>query len=107
MQRQVKERGLLAGLTALLQCSWVYAYIGEKIFSEHADEISSSPYRFWFDAYTCSEYLDANRMWIDVVDREASGISSVEAVMLEQIFRKCAEYENRLWDALYYPILLP
>lgn len=101
MHRQVKERGLIAGLTALLQCSWVYAYIGEKMVSNHADEISCSPYRFWFDAYTCREYLDANQLWIDVLDREAASISSEEADELSHIFRTCAEFENRLWDALY------
>lgn len=101
MHRQVKERGLIAGLTALLQCSWVYAYIGEKMTSTHADEISRSPYRFWFEAYTCREYLDSNQVWIDVLDREASGVSSEEAAVLGEIFRTCAEYEIRLWDALH------
>jgi thiaminase len=40
-------------------------------------------------------------MWIDVLDRESSSVSSEESALLEQIFRTCAEYENRLWDALY------
>ena len=31
MRGQLTESGLMAGLTALLQCSWVYAYIGEKV----------------------------------------------------------------------------
>ena len=101
MQKQVREHGMIAGLTALLQCSWVYAYIGQKMFSGHADEISRSPYRFWFEAYACREYLDANQKWIDVMDREASAVSCEEAALLGKIFRKCAEYENRLWDALY------
>ena len=101
MQKQVREHGIIAGLTALLQCSWLYAHIGEKAASEHADDIRKSPYKFWFDAYTCREYLDANQMWIDVLDRESSSVSSEESALLEQIFRTCAEYENRLWDALY------
>ena len=101
MREQTREHGVLAGLTALLQCSWLYAYIGEKMTAEHSEEIAVSPYRFWFDAYTCKEYTDANRMWIDVLDRETEGINSDTAMLLKKIFRKCAEYENTLWDALY------
>ena len=101
MREQTREHGVLAGLTALLQCSWLYAYIGEKMTAEHSEEIAVSPYRFWFDAYTCKEYTDANRMWIDVLDRETEGINSDIAMLLKKIFRKCAEYENALWDALY------
>ena len=101
MREQTREHGVLAGLTALLQCSWLYAYIGEKMTAEHSEEIAVSPYRFWIDAYTCKEYTDANRMWIDVLDRETEGINSDTAMLLKKIFRKCAEYENTLWDALY------
>ncbi|MBR4089576.1 MAG: hypothetical protein IKK28_01700 [Mogibacterium sp.] len=101
MREQTREHGVLAGLTALLQCSWLYAYIGEKMTAEHSDEIAASPYRSWFDAYTCKEYTDANRMWIDVLDRETEGITGSTEKMLKNIFRTCAEYENRLWDELY------
>lgn len=101
MRSQVRENGLLAGLTALLQCSWLYAYIGERMTSEHSQEISASPYKFWFDAYTCREYTDANQMWIDVLDRESASVSTGTASTLGRIFRTCAEYENRLWDELY------
>ena len=101
MREQTREHGVLAGLTALLQCSWLYAYIGEKMTAEHSEEIAVSPYSFWFDAYTCKEYTDANRMWIDVLDRETEDINSDIAMLLKKIFRKCAEYENTLWDALY------
>ena len=101
MRSQVKAHGFLAGLTALLQCSWLYAYIGEKIVSEYSGEIGNSPYKFWFDAYTCKEYIDANQKWIDVLDREAEGISSETASLLGSIFRTCAGYENRLWDELH------
>lgn len=100
MRRQVTAHGFLAGLTALLQCSWLYAYIGEKTVSEYPEEIRHSSYKFWFDAYTCSEYIEANQKWIDVLDREAEGINSETASLLSSIFRTCAEYENRLWDEL-------
>ena len=69
--------------------------------SEHSQEISASPYKFWFDAYTCREYTDANQMWIDVLDRESASVSTGTASTLGRIFRTCAEYENRLWDELY------
>ena len=101
MRAQVRKHGFLAGLTALLQCSWLYACIGEKMTAEHAEEIAASPYRFWFDAYTCKEYTDANQMWIDTLDRETMGITGDTAILLKNIFRRCAEYENKLWDELY------
>ena len=101
MREQVREHGFLAGLTALLQCSWLYAYIGEKMTAECSEEIAASPFRFWFDAYTCKEYIEANQMWIDTLDRETEGITGGTAMLLKNIFRTCAEYENKLWDALY------
>ncbi|MBQ6152057.1 MAG: hypothetical protein IJJ03_10465 [Mogibacterium sp.] len=101
MREQVREYGFLAGLTALLQCSWLYAYIGEKITEECSEEIAASPFRFWFDAYTCKEYIEANQMWIDTLDRETEGITGDTAMLLKSIFRTCAEYENKLWDELY------
>ena len=101
MRRQVREHGFLAGLTALLQCSWLYAYIGERMSAEHPGEITASPYIFWFDAYTCSEFIEANQMWIDTLDHEAEGAGSETVSALKDIFTKCAGYENRLWDELY------
>lgn len=101
MRSQLEELGLIAGLTALLQCSWVYAYIGQKVTEKYSGQIAASPYRSWFDAYACPEYIDANQMWIDVLDRETEGISQDEGQRLTRIFRKCAEYENRFWDVLH------
>ncbi len=101
MRTQVRKHGLLAGLTALLQCSWLYAFIGNKMVSEKPDAIRKSPYRFWFDAYTCTDYTDANQMWIDTVDRRTEGMSSDDEALLSRIFLTCAGYENKLWDELY------
>ena len=101
MREQVREHGFLAGLTALLQCSWLYAYIGEKMTAEYSEEIAASPFRFWFDAYTCKEYIETNQMWIDTLDHETEGITGDTAMLLKNIFRTCAEYENKLWDDLY------
>lgn len=101
MKRQLEEKGLLAGLTAMLQCSWAYAYIGKTLTEKCPDEIAASPYLSWFEAYTCGEYVAANRKWIEVLDKEAEKTGEAERARLCRIFRTCAEYENRLWDDLY------
>lgn len=101
MRRQVEEGGVLAGLTAQLQCSWVYAYIGQRMMEKYPMQIAASPYRGWFEAYTCDDYVAANQQWIDVLDAQAAGIQDGEAKQLCEIFQTCAAYENRLWDELY------
>ena len=100
MLREAEEEGVLAGLTAQLQCSWVYAYIAQRMTAKYADEIAASPYKGWFDAYTCEDYVAANQEWIDVLDARAEGLSDGEVEKLCEVFRTCAAYENRLWDAL-------
>lgn len=100
MLGRVKEEGVLAGLTAQLQCSWVYAYIGQRMQKEFPEEIAASPYKGWFEAYTCEEYTDANQKWIDILDKKAEGVEGIEKEKLCRIFRTCAEYENRFWDIL-------
>ncbi len=100
MKKQAHE-GLITGLTALLQCSWVYAYIGQVLREEYPDEINASPYRSWFDAYTCAEYVETNRRWIEALDRETENTASEERDRLCLIFEECARYENRFWDLLY------
>ena len=97
----LREDGVLAGLTALLQCSWVYAYIAQRVLETHGSELTTSPYKGWFDAYTGTEYLEANQRWIDVLDNRAGSVQDDEAQKLCGIFRTCAEHENRLWDMLY------
>lgn len=101
MRRQLRDSGLLAGLTTLLQCSWVYAYIGRKVTERYSEYLEKSPYRSWFAAYTCPEYIDANQMWIDVLDRETEEIAQKDAEKLCRVFRQCAIYENQFWDFLY------
>lgn len=100
MREQLEEGGLRAGLTALLQCSWVYAYIGQKTDEKYHMSVLSSPYRFWFEAYTCEDYIRANDMWIEALDGICAELSEEETESLCRIFRTCAEYENRFWDTL-------
>ena len=101
MSRLPEEEGQLAGLTALLQCSWVYAYIGQTMMEKYSAEIMKSPYKNWFDAYTCLEYVESNQKWIDLVDRRAQGISQEETEKFCRIFEHCAACENHFWDVLY------
>ena len=107
MREQLRDSGLLAGLTALLQCSWIYAYIGRKVTEKYSEQLKDSPYRSWFIAYTCPEYVEANQIWIDVLDRETEGIGQEERDELCRIFRQCAIYENQFWDALHSNNQLP
>ena len=100
MKQELEEEGLLAGLTALLQCSWVYAYIAQTVRDRYPGEVTGSPFRDWFESYTCEDYLLSNQRWIDVLNREAAGISRDERDRLCVVFRTCAYYENRLWDRL-------
>ncbi len=100
--RECTERfGLIGGITSLLQCSWVYAYIGEKCMSAYPEEIAQSEYRSWFEAYSCQSYLDTNQLWIELLDELGSGIDEKTSDEMCLIFEKCAVYENRLWDALF------
>jgi len=101
MEKCIDEEGLPGGLTALLQCSWVYAYISENVMLKYPAEVASSKYRFWFEAYSCKSYLDANQMWIDTLDKQLDGLDEKETERLCRIFKQCAIYENELWDALW------
>ncbi len=99
--QKIDEGGLTSGLTALLQCSWNYAYIAQTISERYPCELSQSVYKSWFDAYTCKEYVETNQLWIHVLDQYTSGIRFEEANQLCQIFKSCACFENMFWDYLY------
>ena len=100
MKTSVKENGLHAGIITLLQCSWCYAYIADKIKEKYAETLNSSAYKEWFEAYTCQSYTDANQIWIDTVDRECADIEKSELDKMTEIFTECAKYENNIWDAM-------
>ena len=100
MMNQLNENGILAGLTALLQCSWNYAYISKAVSDRYPDELAQSKYKGWFDAYTAKEYIDSNQSWIDMLDKRTENISKEETENLCGIFKTCAEFENKLWDSL-------
>ena len=46
------ERPILESLTALLDCSWAYAYIAEHMIERYGEMIQNSRYRDWFMART-------------------------------------------------------
>ncbi|MCR5420382.1 MAG: thiaminase II [Lachnospiraceae bacterium] len=100
MREVLYKYGLFAGLTALLQCSYIYAFIGENISEKYSDRIADSPYKSWFDAYTCSEYIKTNEMWADLLDNLSVGLSEEDISNLCSIFVKCAGYENKFWEIL-------
>lgn len=93
--------GVQSGLTALLQCSWNYAYIARVISEKYSRELSQSAYKSWFDAYTCTEYVKANQLWINILDQYTLGIRFEETNKLCRIFKDCACFENMFWDCLY------
>jgi len=101
MRGCTQKHGLLGGITGLLQCSWVYAYIGEKCMSTYPEEISKSEYKSWFDAYSCRSYLNTNQVWIDLLDELGSIADQKTADEMCRIFERCARFENEFWDALY------
>ncbi|MBQ7070224.1 MAG: hypothetical protein IJM87_02945 [Ruminococcus sp.] len=92
--------GTVRGLTALLQCSWSYAYIAKSVADQYGDKIASSPYADWFGSYTSEEYVGANQAWIDLLDSETQDISDDDIELSCRIFEKCAGFEDRFWKAL-------
>ena len=101
MRSSVEMYGLPGGVTSLLQCSWVYAYICGICMSKYSEEIAKSEYRSWFEAYSCKSYIDTNQIWINLLDELGTGIDDKTADELCRIFERCALFENALWDQLY------
>ena len=101
MRGLAQERPILESLTALLDCSWAYAYIAEHMIERYGEMIQNSRYRDWFMAYTTKEYTDSNQAWIDMVDSLAEAVDEERREELCRIFVTCAGYENEFWDAVY------
>ena len=96
--KNIAREGTIYGITALLQCSWSYAYIARTVTDRYKEKLESSPYIDWFRAYTSEGYTSANARWIAILDRAADGISADEEKKLCSIFEKCAHYEKRFWN---------
>ena len=95
----IDKSGLIGGFTALLQCCWNYAYLGEKLCAKYGEQIEKSYYKFWFDAYTSKEYVETNEKWQSLINKITTGVDDKTKETLCQIFKTCAEFENKFWDA--------
>ena len=98
---EAQAGSILAGLTALLNCSWTYAYIAPAMVKQYPDAPQHPDYGAWFAGYICDEYQQTNQELIDMVDRLSTGISTEEADKLCRMFRTCSLYELRFWDMVY------
>lgn len=96
----IDKNGLLGGFTALLQCCWDYAYLGKVMYANYGEKIEKSQYKFWFDAYTSKEYVETNEKWQSLVDKITTGTDDKTKETLCNIFKTCAEFENKFWDVL-------
>ena len=96
----IDKNGLLGGFTALLQCCWDYAYLGKVMYENYGEKIEKSQYKFWFDAYTSKEYVETNEKWQSLVDKMTTGTDDKTKETLCNIFKTCAEFENKFWDVL-------
>ena len=96
----IDKNGLLGGFTALLQCCWDYAYLGKVMYENYGEKIEKSQYKFWFDAYTSKEYVETNEKWQSLVDKMTAGADDKTKETLCNIFKTCAEFENKFWDVL-------
>lgn len=96
----IDKNGLLGGFTALLQCCWDYAYLGKVMYENYGEKIERSQYKFWFDAYTSKEYVETNEKWQSLVDKLTTGTDDKTKETLCNIFKTCAEFENKFWDVL-------
>jgi len=96
----IDKNGLLGGFTALLQCCWDYAYLGKVMYENYGEKIEKSQYKFWFDAYTSKEYVETNEKWQSLVDKITTGADDKTKETLCNIFKTCAEFENKFWDVL-------
>lgn len=101
MEELAVTKDMIDSLTALLNCSWVYAYLAENLTKQYKAAIRRSPYRAWFAAYTAPEYLHANQDWINMVNSLAEGLCNEKLISLCRIFETCARFEHGFWDIVY------
>ena len=59
---------VLTGLVTLLNCSWSYAYVAEKIVERCPDALWDEHYGSWFAGYVSESYRRTNQMLIDRID---------------------------------------
>ena len=98
----VAENGsVLHGLTALLNCSWEYAYVAENMVRIYPEALEGEHYGLWFSGYVSDDYRRTNQELIERIDRLAEKSSEEEIEYLLSVFRKTAFYDMRFWDMVY------
>ena len=92
---------VLTGLVTLLNCSWSYAYVAEKIVERCPDVLRDKRYGSWFAGYVSESYRRTNQMLIDRIDALSGFIDEKTAEHLCEIFEKCCRFDLRFWDMVY------
>ena len=92
---------VLTGLVTLLNCSWSYAYVAEKIVERCPDALRDKRYGSWFAGYVSESYRRTNQMLIDRIDALSGSIDDKTTVHLCEIFEKCCLFDLRFWDMVY------
>ena len=92
---------VLTGLVTLLNCSWSYAYVAEKIVERCPDALWDEHYGSWFAGYVSESYRRTNQMLIDRIDALSGSIDDKTTAHLCEIFEKCCYFDLRFWDMVY------
>lgn len=92
---------VLTGLVTLLNCSWSYAYVAEKIVNRCPEALHNEHYGSWFAGYVSESYRRTNQMLIDRIDALSGSIDDKTTAHLCEIFEKCCYFDLRFWDMVY------
>ena len=76
---------VLTGLVTLLNCSWSYAYVAEKIVERCPDVLWDKRYGSWFAGYVSESYRRTNQMLIDRIDALSGFIDEKTPVEIVRI----------------------
>ena len=79
---------VLTGLVTLLNCSWSYAYVAEKIVNRCPEALHNEHYGSWFAGYVSESYRRTNQMLIDRIDALSGSIDDKTTAYLCEIFEK-------------------
>lgn len=93
---------VLTGLVTLLNCSWSYAYVAEKIVERCPDALRGQALRLRGSQATFQKATGrTNQMLIDRIDALSGFIDEKTAEHLCEIFEKCCLFDLRFWDMVY------
>ena len=92
---------VLTGLVTLLNCSWSYAYIAERMVARYPNALHDEHYGAWFAGYVSEEYRQTNQALIDRIDALGAAANEETTRHLCEIFEKCCLFDLRFWDMVY------